>query len=46
MLSTIFEVSWPPRDVPMKVPPRLWISFTTLGVKVIVFLAEKPLYPP
>ena len=32
MLSTIFLVSWPPRDVPRTVPPRLWISFTLFGV--------------
>jgi len=34
MLSTIFMVSWPPRDVPRMVPPRLWLSLTLLVVKV------------
>lgn len=38
MLSTIFLVSWPPRDVPRMVPPRLWMSFTLFGVRGLVFL--------
>lgn len=37
--STILRVSWPPREDFKTVPPRLWISLTTLGLREIVFRA-------
>ena len=40
---TIAAASWPPRDVPRMVPPRLWMPATSAGVSCI---GSSPLTSP